>query len=44
VAPDEFDLIFDLETARLEEARRCLDPFARRWLEALARLQRFVEE
>ena len=36
--------VFDLDTARLEEARRCLDQIAARWDEALARLKSFVEE
>ena len=36
--------IFDLDTARLEEARRCLDAISQRWDEALARLQKLVEE
>src|SRR5262245_12900367 len=36
--------VFDLDTARLDAARRCLDQISQRWDEALARLARLVEE
>ena len=36
--------VWELETRRLEEARRCLDRISRRWDDALARLKSFVEE
>lgn len=36
--------IWDLDTARLHDARRYLDEVAQRWEEALARLAAFVEE
>src|SRR5262245_19713717 len=36
--------VFDLDTARLEAARRCLDQISQRWDEALARLSKLVEE
>src|SRR5262245_27582139 len=36
--------IWDLDPARLEEARRFLDRISRCWDEALGRLKRFVEE
>src|SRR5262245_32331081 len=36
--------IWDLDMARLSEARRCLDQIAARWDAALARLKRLVEE
>jgi DNA-binding transcriptional ArsR family regulator len=35
--------IWDLDTERLEEARRYLDVISRRWDEALGRLKDFVE-
>ena len=35
--------IFELEDARLDEARRCLDQISQRWDEALDRLRRLVE-
>lgn len=36
--------IWELETRRLEHARRCLDQIADGWDRALARLKSFVEE
>jgi DNA-binding transcriptional ArsR family regulator len=36
--------IWELETKRLEEARRCLDRIADQWDIAIARLQAFVEK
>ena len=36
--------IWELETARLDTARRCLDEISDHWDAALARLQKFVEE
>ena len=36
--------IWELETARLEKARRCLDQISNQWDAALGRLQAFVEE
>jgi DNA-binding transcriptional ArsR family regulator len=36
--------IWDLDTGRLGEARRCLDQISQRWEEALGRLKRLVEE
>ena len=36
--------IWELETKRLEKARRCLDQISDQWDAALARLQAFVEE
>jgi DNA-binding transcriptional ArsR family regulator len=36
--------IFELEAARLDEARRYLDHVSQRWDEALARLKKLVEE
>lgn len=36
--------IWELETKRLEKARRCLDQISTQWDAALARLQAFVEE
>jgi DNA-binding transcriptional ArsR family regulator len=36
--------IWQLDTARLEEARRHLDQIGRQWDEALERLRAFVEE
>ncbi len=36
--------IWDLDTARLEEARRSLDQISQRWDDALARLRKLVEE
>ena len=36
--------IWDLDTARLDEARRFLDQISRRWDEALGRLKKLVEE
>jgi len=35
--------IWELETARLEKARRCLDQISDQWDSALNRLQAFVE-
>src|SRR5262245_13854723 len=34
--------IWDLDTERLDEARRCLDLISERWEDALARLRDFV--
>lgn len=36
--------IWELETRRLEKARRCLDQISHQWDAAIARLQAFVEE
>jgi DNA-binding transcriptional ArsR family regulator len=36
--------VFDLDTARLDVARRCLDQISQRWDEALGRLRSLVEE
>src|SRR5262245_54262861 len=36
--------IWDIETRRLDDARRCLDLIAQRWDEALARLKELVED
>jgi len=36
--------VFDLDTARLEQARRALSRISEQWDDALARLQAFVEE
>jgi DNA-binding transcriptional ArsR family regulator len=36
--------IWQLETARLDAARRCLDEISDQWDAAIARLQAFVEE
>lgn len=36
--------IWELETKRLEKARRCLDQISAQWDEAIARLQAFVED
>lgn len=36
--------IWEIETRRLERARRCLDQISHRWDAAIARLQAFVEE
>jgi DNA-binding transcriptional ArsR family regulator len=36
--------IWELDTARLGEAGRCLDRISRQWDAALARLKKFVEE
>ena len=36
--------IWELETARLEHARRCLDEISDQWDAAMARLQAFVEK
>jgi DNA-binding transcriptional ArsR family regulator len=36
--------IFELETKRLEKARRCLDQISAQWDAALSRLQAFVEK
>jgi DNA-binding transcriptional ArsR family regulator len=36
--------IWELETRRLEKARRCLDQIADQWDSAIARLQAFVEK
>jgi DNA-binding transcriptional ArsR family regulator len=36
--------IWELETKRLEKARRCLDQISTQWDAALSRLQAFVEE
>jgi len=36
--------IWEIETARLERARRCLDEIGEQWDAALARLQAFVED
>jgi DNA-binding transcriptional ArsR family regulator len=36
--------IWELETKRLEKARRCLDQIADQWDAAISRLQAFVEE
>ena len=36
--------IWELETARLEKARRCLDQISEQWDNALGRLRAFVEE
>jgi DNA-binding transcriptional ArsR family regulator len=36
--------IWELETKRLEKARRCLDLISDQWDSAIARLQAFVEE
>jgi DNA-binding transcriptional ArsR family regulator len=35
--------VFDLDTARLDQARRALDQISERWDDALARLRDFVE-
>ena len=35
--------IWELETRRLEKARRCLDQISDQWDDAIARLRRFVE-
>ena len=36
--------IWEIETARLERARRCLDEIGEQWDAAIARLRAFVEE
>ena len=36
--------IWEVETRRLEKARRCLDQISDQWDAAIARLQAFVEE
>jgi DNA-binding transcriptional ArsR family regulator len=36
--------VWDLDTARLEDARRALDQISQRWDEALERLRRLVED
>lgn len=36
--------IWELETKRLEKARRCLDEISNQWDAAIGRLQAFVEE
>ena len=36
--------VWEMETGRLEEARRTLEQISNRWDEALARLQRMVEK
>lgn len=36
--------IWQIETARLERARRCLDEISLQWDSAIARLKAFVEE
>jgi DNA-binding transcriptional ArsR family regulator len=36
--------IWELETRRLEKARRCLDQISDQWDAAIARLQAFVED
>jgi DNA-binding transcriptional ArsR family regulator len=36
--------IWQLETKRLEKARRCLDQISDQWDDVIARLQAFVEE
>jgi DNA-binding transcriptional ArsR family regulator len=36
--------IWELETKRLEKARRCLDLISDQWDDAIARLRAFVEE
>ena len=36
--------IWELDTDRVNEARRCLDQIAQRWDESLERLKAFVEE
>jgi DNA-binding transcriptional ArsR family regulator len=36
--------IWEIETARLERARRCLDEIGEQWDAALARLRAFVED
>lgn len=36
--------IWELETRRLEKARRCLDQISQQWDAAMGRLQTFVEE
>ncbi len=36
--------IWEIETKRLEKARRCLDQISDRWDSAIARLKAFVEE
>jgi DNA-binding transcriptional ArsR family regulator len=36
--------IWELETPRLDEARRCLDLISRRWDERLERLRSYVEK
>ena len=36
--------IWEIETARLERARRCLDEIGEQWDAAIARLRLFVEE
>ena len=36
--------IYELETKRLEKARRCLDQISSQWDDAIARLRAFVEE
>ncbi len=36
--------IWELDTDRLDEARRCLDEIAEQWDDALERLKAFVEE
>ncbi len=36
--------IWELDTDRLDEARRCLNQIAQQWDEALERLKRFVED
>jgi DNA-binding transcriptional ArsR family regulator len=36
--------IWELETRRLEKARRCLDQISDQWDQAIARLRAFVEE
>jgi hypothetical protein len=36
--------IWELETRRVERARRCLDQISDQWDAAISRLQAFVEE
>ncbi len=36
--------IWELDTDRLDEARRCIDQIAQQWDEALERLRMFVED
>jgi DNA-binding transcriptional ArsR family regulator len=38
------ETVWELETRRLEEARRCLDEISRQWDGALERLRAFVED
>jgi DNA-binding transcriptional ArsR family regulator len=35
--------VWELEPARLEDARRCLDTISKQWDDAIGRLKRFVE-